>query len=218
MPRLLFEKTGRAVWISHLDLMRLFQRAFARAGLPLTHTQGYNPRPSVSIALPMPVGMESVCELLDFSLEGETPDLGEICARLNEKLIDGVQVRECYDGGQKLGNLTELACHVTLFYDSGVPQGAKDKIAALFARDSLPVLRRTKRGDTETDIRAGLRGMTVTETGQTVVLAARVCCREPSLSPLLLPAAVERYLPELAPDFTKCSRDELFDAAGNIFR
>ena len=38
MPRLLFEKTGSAVWMSHLDLMRLFQRAFKRAELPLTHT------------------------------------------------------------------------------------------------------------------------------------------------------------------------------------
>ena len=53
MPRLQFEKTGSAVWMSHLDLMRLFQRAFKRADLPLKHTQGYNPRPSVSIALPL---------------------------------------------------------------------------------------------------------------------------------------------------------------------
>ena len=45
MPRILFEKKGNAVWISHLDLMRLFQRAFKRAGLPLTHTQGFNPDP-----------------------------------------------------------------------------------------------------------------------------------------------------------------------------
>ena len=45
MPRLLFSKTDDAVWMSHLDLMRLFQRAFKRAGLPLTHTQGYNPSP-----------------------------------------------------------------------------------------------------------------------------------------------------------------------------
>lgn len=52
MPRLLFEKKGNAIWISHLDLMRVFQRSFKRAGLPLTHTQGFNPRPSVSIALP----------------------------------------------------------------------------------------------------------------------------------------------------------------------
>ena len=62
MPRILFEKKGNAVWISHLDLMRLFQRAFKRAGLPLTHTQGFNPRPSVSIALPLSVGVESNCD------------------------------------------------------------------------------------------------------------------------------------------------------------
>ena len=49
MPRALFEKTGNARYISHLDLMRVFQRAFKRAGLPLTHTQGFNPRASVSI-------------------------------------------------------------------------------------------------------------------------------------------------------------------------
>ena len=64
MPRALFQKTGNAVYISHLDLMRLFQRAFKRAELPLTHTQGFNPRPSVSIALPLSVGVESRCELL----------------------------------------------------------------------------------------------------------------------------------------------------------
>ena len=66
MPRALFEKTGNARYISHLDLMRVFQRAFKRAGLPLTHTQGFNPRPSVSIALPLSLGVESRCELLDF--------------------------------------------------------------------------------------------------------------------------------------------------------
>ena len=69
MPRALFEKVGTARFISHLDLMRLFQRAFKRAGLPLTHTQGFNPRPSVSIALPLSLGAESYCELLDFDLE-----------------------------------------------------------------------------------------------------------------------------------------------------
>ena len=89
MLRLLFEKKGRAVWISHLDLMRLFQRAFKRAELPLTHTQGFNPRPSVSIALPLSVGVESSRELLDFTLEGAEVPCQEICRRLNEKLEVG---------------------------------------------------------------------------------------------------------------------------------
>ena len=87
MPRALFEKTGNAVWMSHLDLMRVFQRAFKRAGLPLTHTQGFNPRPSVSIALPLSVGVESGCELLDFDLEGEKIPNEQILQRLNLSLI-----------------------------------------------------------------------------------------------------------------------------------
>ena len=86
MPRLLFEKRGNAVWISHLDLMRVFQRAFKRAGLPLTHTQGFNPRPSVSIALPLSVGIESGCELLDFDLDGSAMPNEEIRQRLNQAL------------------------------------------------------------------------------------------------------------------------------------
>lgn len=79
MLRALFQKTGNAVYISHLDLMRLFQRAFKRAGLPLTHTQGFNPRPSVSIALPLSLGVESQCELLDFELETDTFSNEDIC-------------------------------------------------------------------------------------------------------------------------------------------
>ena len=90
MPSLLFEKTGTAIWMSHLDLMRVFQRAFKRAGLPLTHTKGFNPRPSVSIALPLSVGVESICELLDFDLEGEPIPVEEIRDKLNAALTSGI--------------------------------------------------------------------------------------------------------------------------------
>ena len=90
MLRALFQKTGNAVYISHLDLMRLFQRAFKRAGLPLTHTQGFNPRPSVSIALPLSVGVESRCELLDFELETDAFSCDEIRSRLNQALVEEI--------------------------------------------------------------------------------------------------------------------------------
>ena len=114
MPRALFEKMGNAVWISHLDLMRLFQRAFKRAGLPLTHTQGFNPRPSVSIAMPLSVGVESVCELLDFDLDGVEVPCDEIRERLNDALVDGVRVLDVYDDGSKIKNLALLRSEVTL--------------------------------------------------------------------------------------------------------
>lgn len=219
MRRLLFEKTGSAVWISHLDLMRLMQRAFKRAGLPLTHTQGYNPRPSVSIAMPLSVGVESVCELLDFDLEGDTPyTCEEIQNRLNDKLVSGIRVLQVYEGGRKLKDLTLLQCRVVLKYDGVVPAGAAEQIKDLFARDSLVVPKKTKNGMQEQDIIPMIRKMRVEPREKEIWLEACVCCQNPSLNPMQLASAISKYLPALAPDFCRCKRMELFDTKENIFR
>lgn len=69
--RLRFEKTGRAIYISHLDLMRTMQRVFLRADCPLKYSEGFNPHALISILLPLSVGVGSVCELMDFQLREE---------------------------------------------------------------------------------------------------------------------------------------------------
>ena len=219
MPRALFEKTGSAVWMSHLDLMRLFQRAFKRAGLCLTHTQGFNPRPSVSIALPLSVGVESRCELLDFDLEGEAVSCEEICPRLNEALVEGVKVHKVYEDGSKIKNLALLDCVVTMEYDAGVPDGGVEAIGQLFSSASLTVEKKSKNGIQDQDIIPMIRSMRVIlADDHTVELHGRVCCQNPTLNPMLLAAAVERYLPEMKPDFVKCGRIEIFDMNENVFR
>ena len=219
MPRLLFEKTGSAVWMSHLDLMRLMQRAFKRAGLPLTHTHGFNPRPSVSIALPLSVGVESVCELLDFDLEGELPPMETIQTRLNAALVPGVAVRQVYMDGRKIRDLALLRCRLGLEYDGGIPAGATDAIATLFARESLMVEKKSKNGILEQDIRPMIRELSVAQTGEKELrVEALITCQNPSLNPMQLYGAIVRYLPEVAPDFCTCRREELYDEKETIFR
>ena len=68
--RLAFSKADTAKFISHLDLMRTFQRSFLRAGIAIKHTEGFNPHPFVSIALPLSVGYSSQCEILEFGVLG----------------------------------------------------------------------------------------------------------------------------------------------------
>lgn len=219
MTRLRFEKTGQAVWISHLDLMRVFQRAFKRAGLPLKHTQGFNPRPFVSIALPLSVGIESRCELLDFELEGEPVGCDEIRDRLNAALVSGVRVLEVYEGGRKLRDLSLLDCQVRLEYDAGVPEDAETGIAALFARESLTVEKKGKNGVSEQDIIPMIRSFWVSELdGNTLILNARICCQNPTLNPTLLTAAIGCYAPQWQPDFAGYSRLEIYDSNGVVFR
>ena len=219
MPRLLFEKTGNAIWISHLDLMRLFQRAFKRANLPLTHTQGFNPRPSVSIALPLSVGVESKCELLDFDLDGCSASCDDIRDKLNHVLVDGIRVLSVYENGSKLKNLAYLDCTVTLEYDSGVSADTQIKIEALFARPQLIVEKKGKNGITDQDLIPMIRSLDIfLEDEHRVCLNALICCQNPTLNPGQLVAAVELYLPQLCPDHSQCCRIELFDTEGNIFR
>ncbi len=219
MPRLLFEKTGKAIWISHLDLMRVFQRAFKRAGFPLTHTQGFNPRPSVSIALPLSVGVESRCELLDFALEGEPISDQTVLQGLNNALIDGIRVLAVYSDGAKIKNLTYLDCELTLEYDEGIPENAKKEISSLFSREILTVEKKGKNGTVRQDIIPMIRKFTLSRADEnTLQLSARVCCQNPSLNPMHLHAAIAEYLPECKPDFCMCKRIEIYDAQEQLFR
>ena len=219
MPRLLFEKTGNAVWMSHLDLMRLFQRAFKRAGLPLTHTQGYNPRPSVSIALPLSVGVESYCELLDFDLYGDPVSCEDILAKLNGALVEGVRVLKVYEEGAKIKHLSFLDCTVDLEYDNGIPEAAAAQIAALFSQSEILVEKKGKNGIVEQNIAPMIKKLEVSPVDDHVIrLRARICCQNPTLNPAQMVAAIQLYLPEYAPDFTKCSRLEIYDTQEEIFR
>lgn len=219
MPRLLFEKRGRSVWISHLDLMRIFQRAFKRAGLSLTHTHGFNPRPSVSIALPLSVGIESSCELLDFDLDGEPVPGDIILDRLNKSLTEGIRVLEVYDNGQKVKNLTSLHCKVTLEYDREISEDAAEQISALFTRPNIILPKKTKSGIQDQDIIPMIQNLTVSRgEGNDLILDCRICCQNPTLNPMQLPLAVATFLPELKPDFTQCQRIEVYDSQGQVFR
>lgn len=219
MPRALFEKVGSAVYFSHLDLMRLFQRAFKRAGLPLTHTQGFNPRPSVSIALPLSLGVESQCELLDFELEGQPIPHSEIQQRLNQALVEGVQVLQVYDGGRKLKELSLLESELVLEYDSGIPAGAGERISALFSGEKVIVEKKGKNGITEQNLIPMIRSLHVEPSGeQEFTIRVLACCQNPTLNPMQISAAVSKYLPEAAPDFVRCRRVEIFDTKETIFR
>ena len=220
MRRILFEKTGNAVYISHLDLMRLFQRAFKRAGLNLKHTQGFSPRAMVSIALPLSVGVESRCEILDYELVGqEELSFAEIKERLNAALPAGVGVLAAYDSPRKPRDLNHLDVAVRLEYDNGIPEGCVDAIRALFGRESVTVTKRGKNGPVDQDIIPMIFDLNINEiSAQELELTARVCAQNPSLNPQQMVTAIETYLPECRPDFSRIFRREVIAADGAIFR
>lgn len=215
MRRMLFEKRGTAVWMSHLDTMRLMQRAFRRAGVVLHHSQGYTPHAYVSMLLPLSVGTESLCEIMEYELDA---DIAITPEDMNAVLPQGVCVRSVYESERKAKLLTELEAVLIFEYDIGVPNNAAAELASLFSQKELWVEKRTKRGMEETDIRPLVHTLQLCEMDGCLSVNAHICAQNPSLNPMLLATAVERHLPQFRPDSVHCLRKEVYDAEGKIFR
>ena len=213
--RLRFEKTGRAVYISHLDLMAVIQRAFARADLPLKFSEGFNPHPQISILLPLSVGTASICELMDFRLLEER-DLKTLPDRLTAVLPDGIRALEAYESVRKSAQLKWLDIEGILEYDTVKPMA--DKLDAFFSRSELTIEKKTKRGSGQADIRPAIDKIGFSDTGEGLKLRARISAQEPTLNPDHLINALRQLCPELAPDFARFTRLETYDADGNVYR
>lgn len=90
--RVFYHKTGRAKYISHLDIMRCMQRAVARADLPVWYTEGFNPHIYLTFSLPLSLGYESESEIMDFRLVDDGYPLDEVTSRLNRSLPPDIRV------------------------------------------------------------------------------------------------------------------------------
>lgn len=215
MRRMLFEKTGRAVWMSHLDLMRLMQRAFRRAGVLLHHSQGFTPHAYVSLPLPLSVGTESVCELLEYELDEALDVTPEA---MNRVMPEGVRILEVYESARKLRELARLRALLQLEYDAGVPENAAREIEKLLSQSEIYAEKNSKRGSETIDLKPMLFDAELREAENLLELRCTVSAQNPSLNPMLLPAAIARALPQLRPDAVHCRRLEIFDAEGRVFR
>ncbi len=91
--RLKFTKKGEVRFLSHLELAHLFYRASKRADLPLCHSEGFHPMPRIIFATALPVGVESLMEIVDIELEGRITPL-EVMERLNPMLPQGIKIIE----------------------------------------------------------------------------------------------------------------------------
>ena len=132
---------------------------------------------------------------------------------------EGVRVRKAYESDRKIKHLKYLQAVIRLEYDNGVPEGAEAEIAALFAGEHVVVHKRTKRGETDLDIRpliTQLELRCVSE--QELEMECVVTAMDPALNPQLLATAIETHLPAMKPDFSVVHRVEVFDAEMQPFR
>lgn len=102
--RIMFSKTGRAKYVSHLDLVRAMTRAVRRANIPLWYTEGFNRHPYLTFAAPLSLGYEGLRETMDIRMAEDFP-YNELVKRLNDVLPEGLVALSAGDAVAKAGDL-----------------------------------------------------------------------------------------------------------------
>ncbi|MRR09261.1 DUF2344 domain-containing protein, partial [bacterium] len=149
-------------FISHLDLMRLWQRAIRCSGLPVAYSQGFSPHQKLSFGPPLALGYSSVAEHLDIQLE--RPAGEDITAVLNRHLAPGVRALDCRPVFRDASSIVQLAGVAE--YRVGMPGTGADPGAVLASfRDRMakdgpwPVTVTRKQLARALDIKPQLRGL-----------------------------------------------------------
>ncbi len=178
--RVQFSKTGRAKYISHLDLMRTMTRVLRRADIPLWYTEGFSKHPYITFAAPLSLGYEGLCEHMDFRLEQEMA-MDEIVKRLNDNMPEGIVVLSAAPAVMKVGDIVSSRWEIRL------PSNMYDCIINTLSKDVLEVQKRTKKKTFKTvDIKPAVQDVDIQVDNNQCVLSITLPTGEQAVNPALL--------------------------------
>ena len=169
--RMRFGKEGIVKFIGHLDIMRYFQKAFRRANVDITYSQGYHPHPCLSFASPLGVGLESRGEYLDMEVNS-FDDLEAMKNAVNAQMVEGIvvySIRHLPDQAKNAMSIIAAADYEVGFREEMAPCETKQLKAAVesfMSRPEIRVIKKTKKSEREIDIRPLIYQMVVQENGK----------------------------------------------------
>jgi len=166
MPRyrMMYAKERPARYISHLDLLRAFERAVRRAGLPVAFSRGFNPHPKIAFAAPLGVGTAGEAEFADMELTADIPASG-VAAALSKVLPEGLRLIEVRPAPEQAPALMAVVDRATYRAEARLERSVDSgdlarAITAFLARPEISVERKNKAGEKKMyDIRPGIFAM-----------------------------------------------------------
>lgn len=169
--RIKFSKCGSMRFIGHLDVMRYFQKAFRRAGIPISYSQGFSPHPLISFASPLGIGLSSDAEYMDLTLD-HCSDPVQMLAKMNAQMNEEIRVKELTilseDAKPSMAMLAACDYMVAVktgkdsfllpehFDGTGKYASLEEFLTAFLAQDQIQMLKKTKRSETLVDIRENI--------------------------------------------------------------
>lgn len=170
--RATFEKSGRAKYISHLDLNRCMLRIFRRSKLPVWYTEGFNPHPYYSFALALSLGFESKCEIMDFNITDDNMSLDEVRDRLNAVMPEGMKISAIAPQIRKITAIAKAEYRFSLVSEN--PKMISEAVERLLARPEILIEKKTKKGVKTVDLKPDIEILECKLTDNSVDMAMRL--------------------------------------------
>lgn len=172
-----FTKVGYIRYTSHLDMLRLFKRAFKRAGIALSFSQGFNPHPKMGFAQPLSLGYTSRCELLEFETVREE-DPAAVKDAVAAMMPEGIEILDCQPLTADVKSLAAEVCEATyrvVFPAAADPADWRKTAAAYLAQPEILAEKRQKKTKkmVTVDIRPKIRDISVLD-GERLTLELRL--------------------------------------------
>ena len=160
--RVKYKKEDEMIFISHLDLQRLLQRAFRRAKINLSYSEGFNPHPKMSYGNALALGVESQGEYVDIEIEDDIK-VKEYLERINEQLPDGIKFVKGQEIDPKTPSLSSIIVYGEYIFniDLEVPlskEFVKSRVLNFVKSKEIIITKKNKKGKkVEVDIRPMIR-------------------------------------------------------------
>lgn len=189
--RATFEKSGRAKYISHLDLNRCMLRIFRRSKLPVWYTEGFNPHPYYSFALALSLGFESSCEIMDFNITDDNMSLVEIRERLNAVMPEGMRILEVAIQQKKITAIAKAEYEFFLISEE-VTELFK-AVKKLMEQHEIFIEKKTKKGIKTVDLKPDMEILRCELNGGAVDMAMRLPAgTQTNYNPMLFVEALKK--------------------------
>ena len=180
--RLFFSKTGRAKYISALDLINCFQRAIRRTDIPIWHTQGFNPHTYVNVNLPLSLGTEGIRESMDIKLT-KSISFDELRDKLNAVLPSDIRITDAALPIKKHTEIEKSVYSIKIRCDY-------EKLREFLSQERIITEKKTKKGISEVDLKPYTEISDYTD-GEFTLTMPSGC--DFTLNPSLLFDAFEKY-------------------------
>ena len=209
--RLFYKKLGNMKFVSHLDMNRFIIKVIRMSKIPVWYSEGFNPHPYITFALPLSLGFESDYDIIDFRLKDDDYKNEEVIKSLSPLLPEGIELLDCLDPLMKTSEISfadfliDFGCDIS---------GLKSSFEAFLSADAIMAEKKSKKGIKTVNLKEFLKGYEIGDTAITLTLAAG---GSNNLNPKLLLDTFEIETSQKLPAYS-VMRQKLYNSDMDLFK